>query len=229
MSTPESPPVQDEAEKAAATKNTSLLQDCFNKGALVEETFVYLKALEHGDIATFQVILDNGGSIDYNLGAMGNALISALRHQHDPLLEYLFAKRVDPSKGRWGHMLPPIGVAVRFNRSIKWTERLLQAGARLGDSGALHIAAIRGDIPRMKLLLEYRADVNEVPSCKILGSVFYNKKGSPVHWAVQGGSTEAVGLLLDRGLDLDVLDEDGISVCDRVKEFYQSKTEDSVD
>lgn len=184
----------------------------------MEDTFVYLKTLQHGDIDTFQVVLNNGGDINYNLGGTGNALIIALRHQHEPLLEYLFAKDVDPSNGRFGHMLSPLGVAVRFNRNIKWTERLLQAGACLSESGALHIAAVRGDLPRMKLLLDYGADINEVTDCRILGWVPYKKKGSPVHWAIQGGSAEAVRLLLERGPDLDALDEDGISVRDRLKE-----------
>lgn len=136
----------------------------------------------------------------HDLGSSGTSLISALRHHHEPLLEFLLNKRtdVDPSYGRWGHMLPPIGVAVRMNRDIKWTERLLWAGARVEVSGALHVAAIRGDIPRMRLLLQYGANFNEVPMWRVLAFVKYNKKGTPVHWAIVGGSTEAVRLLFSQ-------------------------------
>ncbi|ODM20248.1 hypothetical protein SI65_03301 [Aspergillus cristatus] len=213
--------VQDEAENAAAAGNATQLQECFSRGAQVD-TFVYLKALQNGDVDTYKVILDNGGHIDYNLGTSGNALISALRHHHDPLLEFLFANSVDVNNGRWGHMLPPVGVAVRINRNIKWTERLLQAGARLNETGALHIAAVMGDLPKIELLLSFGADINEVPACTIMGFVWYKKKGSPVHWAIHGGSAEAVQLLLQHQPDLGVLDEDGVSVYDRLQEAHLS-------
>lgn len=88
-------------------------------------------------------------------------------------------------------MLPPVGVAVRMNCNIKWTECLLQAGAKLNETGALHIAAIMGDLPKIKLLF-FGADINEVPACTIMGFVGYNKKGSPVHWAIHGGPADAV-------------------------------------
>lgn len=50
-----------------------------------------------------------------------------------------------------------------MNRDIRWTERLLQAGEKLNETGALHIAAIMGDLPKIKLLLSFGADVNKVP------------------------------------------------------------------
>lgn len=109
-------------------------------------TFVYPKALQYGDVATFQVILDNGGDVNHDLGSSGTPLTSALRHHYESLLEFLLDKRtdVDPSYGRWGHMLPPLGVAVRMNRDIRWTERLLRAGVSVEESGVLHVAAIKG-------------------------------------------------------------------------------------
>lgn len=122
--------------------------------------------------------------------------------------------------GHWGHMLPPVGVAVRMNRNISWAERLLQAGARLNETGALHIAVIMGDLPKIKLLLSYGADINEVPTCTILGFVWYNKKISPVHWAIHGGSVDAVQLLLRYHPNLDILDEYGVSVRDRLQEAH---------
>ncbi|OJJ85430.1 ankyrin repeat domain-containing protein [Aspergillus glaucus CBS 516.65] len=223
VSSPSEPAIQLEAENAASTGNAPQLQHSLNNGARLD-TFVYLKALQNGDIATFQVILDNGGDVNHDLGSSGTPLISALRHNHEPLLEFLLNKRtdVDPSYGRWGHMLPPIGVAVRMNRDIKWMERLLRAGARVEGSGALHVAAIRGDIPRMRLLLQYGANINEVPMWRVLAFVNYNKKGTPVHWAIVGGSTEAVRLLLECQPDLSALDEDGVSVRDRLREAHYS-------
>lgn len=56
------------------------------------------------------------------------------------------------------------------------------------------------------------------PACKIIGFVKYNKKGTPVHWAIHGGSADAVELLFQYHPDLDILDEDGVSVHDRLQE-----------
>lgn len=57
------------------------------------------------------------------------------------------------------YILLPLGVAVWFNKDVKWTKRLLNADAGLGQGreGALHIVAdaIRGDSERTKLLLGY--------------------------------------------------------------------------
>lgn len=54
--------------------------------------------------------------------------------------------------------------------------------------------------------------------------VLYKKKGSPAHWAIQGASAEAMRLLLERGPDIDALDDEGISVRDRLKESDLSST-----
>lgn len=215
MSLPSS--IQEEAEKAAFAGNANRLKHCLAAGTRLD-TFVYLKALQNGDIGTFQVVLDNGGDVNYDLGSSGTPLINALRHHHEASLEFLLAKGANPSDDRWGHILPPLGVAVRFNKDIKWTERLLQAGAKLDESGALHVAAIRGDLAKMRLFLQYEVNVNEVPKRTISAFVQYTKKGSPVHWAIAGGSTDAVQLLLEYHPDLSVLDEDGTSVRDQLRE-----------
>jgi ankyrin repeat protein len=98
----------------------------------------------------------------------------------------------------------------------------LQAGARLNESGALHVAAIRGDLAKMKLLLQYGASVNEVPRRTVSAFVRYTKRGSPAHWAIAGGLTDAVQLLLECHPGLSVLDEDGVSVRDRLREAQYS-------
>lgn len=56
----------------------------------------------------------------------------------------------------------------------------------------------------------------------VLALFKYNKKGTPIHWAIVGGSTEAVRLLLKCQPDLSVLDEDGVSVRDLLREAQYS-------
>ena len=85
-------------------------------------------------------------------------------------------------------------------------------------NGALYIAAYRGYLERIKLLLQYRAGLNEIPEKEIWTQIGYRKKGTPVHWAIAGASADAVQLLLEQGPDHDIVDADGISVRDHLKE-----------
>ncbi|GIJ91392.1 hypothetical protein Asppvi_010357 [Aspergillus pseudoviridinutans] len=212
--------LQREANDAARSGNASELRDCLTRGATVWEDAVVLLALESGDIPTFQTLLDFGVSINEDMHYMGTPLISALRHHHHALLEFLFSKGVDPNKGNWGHWLPPLSVAVRFTKDIKWVQRLLDAGAKIEGTGALHIAAFRGDLARMKLLLDHGADVNEITYFRVIAFLDYKRKGTPVHWAVAGGHLGAVRLLCRYDPDLYIQDEDGVTVMDRLDSFF---------
>ncbi|GFF32228.1 hypothetical protein IFM51744_01708 [Aspergillus udagawae] len=212
--------LQREAEDAARCAHGSKLRDCLTRGATVWENGVVLIALESGDIATFQTLLDFGVSINEDMHYSGTPLISALFHNHDALLEFLFSKGVDPNKGNWGHWLPTLSVAVRFSKDLKWVQRLLDAGAKIEGTGALHIAAFQGDLARMKLLLDHGADVNEITYLRVIAFLDYRRKGTPVHWAIAGGHLGAVRLLCRYDPDLDIQDEDGATVMDCLDSFF---------
>jgi hypothetical protein len=124
-------PIQEEAKDAARSDNASKLRDSLTRGADVLDRGLILSALESGDVATFQTILDFGVDINQEMGYSGTPLISALQHNHQALLEFLFSKGVDPNKGNWGHWLPPLSVAVRYTKDTKWMHRPLDAGAKL--------------------------------------------------------------------------------------------------
>jgi ankyrin repeat protein len=212
-------PLEREAELAAKAGDAAKLRECLDKGARFG-TFVYMYAVASGDVDTFRAILDHGGDINYCLGGMsGSPLINSLEHKHDALLEFLFAQGVDPNQNLRGPMLGPLGVSVSCNIDVKWTERLLQAGARVEGSGALHIAAYLGSLPKMRILLQHGANVDEVPERRISAQLGFNKKGTPIHWAIAGGSTDAVLLLLEHGPNFDVVDWEGVSVKDRLRKL----------
>ena len=67
------------------------------------------------------------------------SLIKSLIHRQDALLEFLFEQGVDPNQNYYGQFLRPLGVSVAFKGDIKWTERLLHAGAKVEESGALQM------------------------------------------------------------------------------------------
>jgi ankyrin repeat protein len=72
---------------------------------------------------------------------------------------------------------------------------LLEKGARIRGTGALHVAAILPDLDRMQLLLEHGSDVNEIPFMPVFALVNYHRGGTLVHWAIAGGRSEAIKLL----------------------------------
>ncbi|KAF7128521.1 hypothetical protein CNMCM5793_003309 [Aspergillus hiratsukae] len=213
-------PIQQETKDAAQSGNASKLRDCLTRGADVLDRGLILSALESGDVATFQSILDFGVDINQEMDYSGTPLISALRYNHHALLEFLFAKGVGPNKGNWGHWLPPLSVAVRYTKDIKWVQRLLDAGAKIEGTGALHVAAFRGDLARMKFLLNHGADVNEITYFRVIAFLDYRTKEKPLHWAVAGGHLGAVRLLGRHDPDLTIQYEDVVTVIDRLDAFF---------
>ncbi|KAB8068841.1 ankyrin repeat-containing domain protein [Aspergillus leporis] len=215
--------LQQQAEDAAESGNASELRDCLARGATLD-IGIYLLALGNGDVATFQTILDFGGDANWDMHYSGTPLILALKHNHQALFHYLLSMNVDPNKGSLGHWLPPLSVAVRLTKDIQWIQHLLEIGAKIEGTGALHIAAFQGDLARMRLLLDHGADVNEIPFLEICAILNYYSKGTPVHWAIAGGHLDAVQLLLQRGADLTIRDEDGITVQERLDDFFSRLT-----
>ncbi|KAF7596962.1 hypothetical protein BBP40_011328 [Aspergillus hancockii] len=135
-------PIQQQAEDAAEIGNASELRDCLARGATLE-VGIYLLVLGNGDVATFQTILDFGGDANWDMHYSGTPLILALKHNHQALFCYLLSINVDPNKGSLGHWLPPLSVAVRLTKDIQWIQHLLEIGARIEGTGALHIAAFQ--------------------------------------------------------------------------------------
>ena len=81
----------------------------------------------------------------------------------------------------------------------------------MGESGVsvLHIAAERGDMPLLSLLLQ--TDTLELDKSKANGT-------TALHCAAANGHVEAVQALLDSGAQMDVLDASGRTASDRARQ-----------
>ncbi|KAF2136562.1 uncharacterized protein K452DRAFT_313068 [Aplosporella prunicola CBS 121167] len=145
-------------------------------------------------------------------------------------VRYLLDQGADPNIGPLG---PPCAGGPKFSKSKKMkalavaarmssveindTEMLkilLNAGAETQGTAALHIASFLGSLPSMQCLIEHGADVNEVlekeVSCQI---PLHNKRlGTSLHWAIQGGNKDAVRFLLSKHPNLELQDNEGVSV-----------------
>lgn len=91
------------------------------------------------------------------------------------------------------------------------TKLLLENGQTVARSGALHMAALRGALESMRLLIDHGADVDErLPEDGLPRSrrSLY-ASWTPMHFAAYGGQRDAVNLLENEGARTDVEDENG--------------------
>ncbi|KAF2135714.1 uncharacterized protein K452DRAFT_313779 [Aplosporella prunicola CBS 121167] len=124
--------------------------------------------------------------------------------------------------------LKALGVVARLS-SVHWDELndtetleiLLNAGAETRGTAALHIASFLGSLPKMQCLIEHGTDVNEVLEQEVLTYFQLRSKGlsSPLHWAIQGGNKDAIRFLLTKNPDLDIQDNEGVSVRAYLEEY----------
>ncbi|KAF3491404.1 uncharacterized protein GIQ15_00921 [Arthroderma uncinatum] len=191
----------------------SLIRDHPN---LAHSTYVHWAALEgKGGIPIYQLLIDGGCDIDASFEFIGSPLINAIYHNKFPLAQHLLSLGANPNINTRGLNLGPLGVATRFRPGF--VVHLLDAGVDIQNTGALHIAAIKGDIETMQLLLDRGAKVNEVTKYPFYAMVGFHGRCPPLHWAIQGGHLEAVTLLLQYPVRLDIADEDGLTAIDRAK------------
>jgi ankyrin repeat protein len=104
---------------------------------------------------------------------------------------------------------------------VAFTELLLQYGYAVKGSGVLHMAAERGDLDTIRLLVDkHEADVNERLPAETLPRVDNALYASwtPMHFAASYGREEAMKLLESYGAKTDVADANGRSPLDLLQE-----------
>jgi ankyrin repeat protein len=106
--------------------------------------------------------------IDMDMGLVGTPLGQAIGGSNSlplytgeraPLVQFLLEHGADPNR-----MIHPTGTYLQnavIRASVEIIELLLQHGAKIAQSGAMHEAAERGRLDVMNILLEHGADVNE--------------------------------------------------------------------
>ncbi|KAM5435113.1 hypothetical protein McanCB21832_003709 [Microsporum canis] len=226
--TPPPQPIIDAAVVAARAglveELASLVRDYPN---LAHSTYVHWAALEgKGGISTYQVLIDGGCNINISFGYTGSPLINAIHYNKFPLARHLLSLGANPNINHRGVSLGPLGVATSYRPGF--VVDLLDAGASIENTGALHIAATKGDLETMRLLLDRGADVNEVIKPPFNASVGYHGRRPPIHRAIEGGHLEAITLLLQYPVRLDIIDEDGLTAAELAKVYGFEAAEDAL-
>lgn len=110
--------------------------------------------------------------------------------------------------------------------TVEQFNELVDHGARIEDSCALHYAAITACFPDntqlMARLLELGADVNE-PDVK-LALQNPGRIGPPIFWAIQGDHIENVKFLVENGADLTIKEQwFGITPIETARKYGRTK------
>ncbi|KAB2568705.1 putative ankyrin repeat-containing protein [Lasiodiplodia theobromae] len=115
----------------------------------------------------------------------------------------------------------PVALAVRRTNSddAELLEMLLDAGASIPGTAALHMASFMGHLPKMRTLIVRGADINEVLTDRVRTHLKFFGFSTPLHWAVRGGHADAVELLLAENPDMELKDDHGISARDALNQW----------
>ena len=122
------------------------------------------------------------------------------------------------ANARFGLCTPVICAA----RSPEMAQLLIDHGAELKGTEALHRAARDGNLPLMECLMNAGADVNDTLELEGDGKP---GMGAPLHWAVYAETIDAARLLLNRGADKTVKNAHGRTAFERARERFSNTSE----
>lgn len=156
--------------------------------------------------------------VNTNLDRLGTFLILSIRRNNAEEVRTLLSHGANPNLGLYAHLYSPLASAVEYGASLEIVDMLLSAGAAVQRSDAPHVAARRGRVDVLRRLLDRGADVNEIGFEYAAVQEFAEMAGGVLHFGVDGGSEEAVRLLLDRGADRQLRDAQARTALERARE-----------
>jgi ankyrin repeat protein len=159
-------------------------------------------------IPVFEAFIEvRSWDVNDNIGNAGTPLEFAVVLDHREVAQWMIDKGANPNNGRIRAPYTTLAWACQ-DSSLSMVELLLQNGASIAGSGAMHSAAKSGRTEVLAFLFENGADINEIPTMSWIRAD-EPRLGTPLHAAVKGNQRSAVGFLLTHGADASVMDSDG--------------------
>ncbi|PVI05772.1 ankyrin [Periconia macrospinosa] len=210
--------------KAVELARYDMADELFKRGATWNDTTigeVIDGALEENEwnIKFIDMALSYGWDINEHFDHLGTALACTIMYA-DPggdmaclkVAANLLSRGADANEG--GILESPLGLACERGDD-KMISLLFAYGATIDKApNALLLAARHGRVEIMQRLFDHGADVNAHP-----WQQDSEHGGSALHCAVQGGHTEAVRFLLEKGATKDYRDKDGLLALDLAKKL----------
>ena len=148
---------------------------------------------------------------DEALWTTEKGLLVAVAAGSQPLLRVALSKFKNVSAycmGIWGREASLFELAVEHGASVAILQMLLDAGVSLTTGWPLHVALDHNNTAAVQFFLEKSTAQNGVAVNK---QWFKANQGSPLHWAIRRGNSEAVRLLVVHGAKSNVHDASGLT------------------
>jgi Ankyrin repeats (3 copies) len=204
-------PLQSMATASASKGHADVFRYCLQEGAVIDPDVDHASGMSD-NLDMLKVLFEadwRKAKSDQN--ARDKLLVSSLnngRQQVAFLLDQ--GARIQPEAFVRASFNPPSGA------DVSTVALLLSRGGQPKDSGALQLAAGRGRLDVVEVLLNAGADIDEIPA-NAPGDVMEGWPQTALHEAIGGKRVDVVRLLLSRGARLDVRDNWGKTALDRAR------------
>jgi ankyrin repeat protein len=197
---------------------STILAFAMGQGIEVSSVFhkiIFLRLIKNDHAAVIRMIASADPTITrMTLGHGGQvAIYEAVRMRKTEVVAALLECGADPSRPFDDRSMPGNMLSLMYRAVISGIppimEMLLEHGAPIAGTGALHTAAsvTYNRLEFMRLLIQHGADVNEV----------YHGN-TPMHYAASKGKLDAMELLEQNGARSDLKDRDGKTVAQLLEE-----------
>ena len=174
------------------------------------------KLLSSSNFATFQHLIKQGTlDINQDLDWLGTFLILAVKRNNLEHVSFCLKHGANPNLGMFARVWTALATAAEYGASIKVVEELLISGADVKGSDALQTSAKKNRVDLIEILLKNGADINEIGFENCVTDWIADESGSALHYAVDGGSVEAIALLFKKGANVGMKDTKGRTAAER--------------
>uniref|UniRef100_A0A8C5BQX0 Ankyrin repeat and SOCS box containing 2b n=1 Tax=Gadus morhua TaxID=8049 RepID=A0A8C5BQX0_GADMO len=194
--------------QAVSRDNTALCDTLLAAGANLNPSNTHsitplIVAAQQGRLRALGFLLGKGADVNVETCDGVTALHEASRHGHREAAAMLLERNADANKPCGSGLLPLHTAAEHGHQEIVSLLVPVTSRARLRGSGIspLHLAAHNNRLAAAAVLLRTGADVN-APLSRQRCAQHPDQRTSPLYFAVDGGATETVALLLRAGASL---------------------------
>lgn len=174
------------------------------------------KLLSPSSFAAFQHLIKQGTlDINQNLDWLGTFLILAIKRNNLEHVSFCLEHGANPNLGMFARVWTALATAAEYGASIQIVEGLLSSGADVKGSDALQTSAKKNRVDLIQVLLDHGADIDEIGFEYCATESIADEAGSALHYAVDGGSVEAIELLLKKGANAGIKDTKGRTAAER--------------